>query len=84
MAKICYECRCCGKLKSGFGRCERCGGNEFYIKKIEAPLEPKELDAADIASAIATWAKINGYKVYSCGTERTEDGRVLVEASVQA
>lgn len=149
---VTYKCTGCGKLKSGYGRCQNCGCNEFNIlaspsdkaaascgiavdgKEFNALLKrfrhllesetirqydevnphtgeyvrdireldtlvgvdagsckhksvvrigSKDLDASDIASAIATWAKVNGYRIYSCGTERTEDGRVIVEASVR-
>ena len=73
--------------------CDECiNGGIMYVcdqdtcDKIKAYKERSKamsLDVGDIAEAIAIWAKVKGYQVYSCGTEALPDGRIAVEAEVR-
>jgi hypothetical protein len=58
------------------GKVIGCWSAEFFSRD-------KRLTAGDIASAVAMWAKANGYTVYSCGTSTQADGSIVVEADVR-
>ena len=57
-----YKCTGCGKLKSGYGRCQNCGCNEFYATRPSERREDglTESEGEVVDALVTAWNKFSG------------------------